>query len=770
MHRAFLCLVFGLAPMSLAAQTWTTDWEARSEDGTTHLTGDRAAHAAVFVDMLEEASAWFASMGFRAPDLERSPTNPDAYLVRVKRDTSIVSSTNYNPSARPTSSMWLTGNLGMTSPTTATERLMWASPVHELLHAVMWRYDAFERTALPTMRPNAPRLDRCPDGTDATLIGWFNEGASSVLQVRWYERKKMQSQRYGRRAYGHPFTDPGVAAWVRHFDQPIHSGRVPPAFQNKNAASYQAERAAGRSWRCGYGTWPFWYFVGDQLAKEPGQEGEYLRYILEQPSGWERGALEAVDNGLKAAAAAFGSPNRVNDGLYELYPAFIAEYADTTAFYERPVALDLRGRSEVKWHDGSIEPMAATAFEVSINVDDNATQTSRFRVTLDPQDGRDQLHLIAGQTVYRQGEALADEDPYSVEIPVLRDTTILVRLANVAEEAKDTEGLNYAMRFELGGFYGAEASDPYTAPDVDIPPGFSVMSGPPELVGCSGGADGGSVFDLITAAEAVGDIRRAEGNANQMLTDMDEALEDGEFPMPGATPAEREAMQSMIESGAISEAQIAEMRAMIAEAQAEMEGYRPEIDEAKNELASEYRGRSRLIANFVGTAGNQTCQVLLAAGLRGEEGGAQQLSVADDSDLGEDDPLAVGIESVGYLVGSSIQEMMMADDAYSICMMTPEEQAREQRSSCPTVCSGGASSSRKPRKATPRARFGQTSFANSTRRRPLSAPAWIAASWWLASTSRLPTQGRTRIHSGASATRCSARWAWTRRASTCFAG
>ncbi len=686
--RSFLCFAVFFALLSgptCVAQSWpTTDWEALSEDGQTPLTGDRATHAAVFMEMLEEASAWFASMGFRAPDLERSPTNANAFLARVKESrTEISSGVTSGLGASPMSVMRLTGDLDMTNPQSAMEHLMWGSPVHELLHASMWQYPAFRSVIYPSLQDGAPRLDRCPDGSDATLLGWFNEGASSVLQIRWYERT-----RGGR--YGHPFTDPGIAAWVRQFDSPIHAGRVPPQFQNSNTSAYQAERAAGRSWRCGYGAWPFWYFAGNQLAKVPGQEVEYLRYILEQPSGWENGALEAVDQGLKDAAEAFDSPNRVNDGLFELYPAFIAEYADTTAFYEHPVQIDLRGRSEVKWHDDFIEPVASTAFKVSINIDDNQPldQPSRFRVTLDPQAHRDQFHLIEGQRVF--GQPLADQDPYQFEIPIRRDTTVLVRLANVAENAAETEGTQYAIRFELGGFYGAPASDPYSAPDVDIPPGFFVMSGPPELVDCSGGPEAGSVFDLVTRAEAVGDIRRAEDGANEMLDDIEDSLDDGEVPLPNATPAQREAMRRAMQNGAVSEAQMAEMRAAIQASRNRMEDQATEIEDVRHEMRQRFEGRSHLIASFLGQAGSESCKLLLAAVLSGEEGGPQQLSVADTEDYENDGPMPMGIESVGYLVGD-VPELIEngEDDRYQICMMTPREQEREQERSCPVVCSEG---------------------------------------------------------------------------------
>lgn len=680
MRAALLAVILVVFVSPATAQGWLTDWEARSEDGETELTGDRAAHADEFLAMLEEASTWFSSMGYRAPSImERAPGNSAAYLARVKESpTDIVSGVTYWNDPTPRAQMKLTGNLGMTNPSTAIERLMWASPVHELLHASMWMYPGFRAQRLREAASDSYKLPRCPDGTDAYPLGWLNEGASSVLQIRWYERERGGT-------YGHPFTNPGTAAWVRHFDQPIHLGRVPSAFENSRSPAYRAEREAGRSWRCGYGAWPFWYFVGEELAEEPGQETEYLRYIMEQPSGWEDGALGAVDRGLREAAVAFGSSYRVDEGLFELYPAFIAEYADTTAFYERPGIAILLGGSQLDQRSSILDPLSTDAWEVNVTVPDDLDGGSvPFRVTVESDEERDQLHLIEGDRVIQQ--PLADEDPYETVVQIRRDTTFLIRLSNVAEEAADTEPALYTIRFEVGGFYGETATD---VPEVDIPPGFSVMSGPPILTSCQGAAAEGSVFDLITAAEATGDVRRMVDGGERLLDNMGEALDDGEVYFPGMTAAQRRAMQQAIESGAISPAQLAEMRAAVQEAQGEMDQVRQSGDEAQAELAQEYRDRSRLIMTLVGSAGSETCQILITAGLRGEEGGAQMLSVEDTEDDGPDDPLPVGIHSVGWIVGD-VEDMQRDENPFGVCMMTPREQERESRSSCPVVCSGGS--------------------------------------------------------------------------------
>lgn len=674
------CLLFSfllLIPSVASAQPWpTTDWHVVAKDGS-ELAGAYVAHGQTFGEMLEEASAWYQSMGYRAPDMERSERRPGAFLARLKDDpTDITSGNTYFPDRSPANRMRLTANLGMTSPSTPIERLMRASPVHELFHAVQWSYSAYA-----TARPDAGVLPSCGTGTDANRIGWFAEGTASALQVRWIEQVSGSSYT--------PYGDPSRAAWIRYYDQPLHEPRLPESYLA--GPRREAERSAGRSWLCGYGTWYFWYAVGELLAETPGQESAYFRSILERSETWkEDGGVAAVDHGLRDAAEAFDSSYRVDEGLYEIYPAFIAEYVDDEQFYETKDAVYLRGGSEVKWRDGTIEPLAAEAFKVTINVRDDlpAGESSRFRVTLDPQPGRDQLHLIEGQVVHRR--PLADEDPYQFEVPVRGDTTFFVRLANVAEEATATEGIDYAVRFELGGFYGAPASDPYAAPEVDIPPGFSVMSGPPALVGCSSGSGGQSVFDLITGAEAVGDMRRMVDENAQGLEDMEEALDDGEFLIPGASPTQREAMAQAIESGQISPEEIARLRAALEKAQGQMAEVRRDVEaDAVPTVARQYRGRSQLLVNLVGQAGDETCHVMIFAGLRGEEGGAQQLTVEDDQNTDRDTPLPVGISDVGYLSGSSMLEAMQSDDRFRTCMMTPREQESEAQTRCPVVCSGG---------------------------------------------------------------------------------
>jgi hypothetical protein len=197
------------------------------------------------------------------------------------------------------------------------------------------------------------------------------------------------------------------------------------------------------------------------------------------------------------------------------------------------------------------------------------------------------------------------------------------------------------------------------------------------------------VFDLVTAAEAVGDLRRAFGGMEQDLDDMAGALDDGEFPFPveGASPAQLRAMMEQMERE--NPGAMAEMRAAIAEAQAEVETSNTvDLPEAQAEVAAAYRGRSTLLVNLVGRANGRPCHLILTARLAGEEGGAQQLAGADPDAETPDGPEPIGIEDVSWIVGS-VAETLSRPDPYEVCMMTPRQREIERGGACPVVCSSG---------------------------------------------------------------------------------
>src|SRR3546814_14372921 len=90
------------------------------------------------------------------------------------------------------------------------------------------------------------------------------------------------------------------AAWVRVFDQPLYRGAIP--FQHQ--VSMDRAQVSGTetpSWHCDYGTWYFWYAVGDMIARNDREKVAYTRYIFETPRSFDDDGIDIVDRGLKRA-------------------------------------------------------------------------------------------------------------------------------------------------------------------------------------------------------------------------------------------------------------------------------------------------------------------------------------------------------------------------------------------------------------------------------------------------------------------------------------
>lgn len=657
--RLLLPFVLAVVVSTVASgQRWpTTDWVVRSEDGRP-LTGERLRGAGLYSRQLVGASHWFQGMGYRAPAMVRvgeggsGPLGP--YLALMKADSvtvradggteadlgAVYQRENWSEDPfeaafysvyelfSPARRFKLSGHPGAWQGRSPLEVTFGAAPTHELFHAVQGAYLPWR--GVPT--------ERACEGRGAPL-DWIVEGTATAVMFRWIEHTT------GRPAT-HTYRDPSRMSWARYFDHSLHR----PAHPDRG----YVDRVA---WNCGYPSWWFWHAAGEMLGQTPDQKTAYFQHIFEGRHSWADFGLRNVEDGLRRAARAYSAPARYDGGLYEIFPAFIAEYADDVRFYESPEEVSLRGGSEVIHREGQILPLAAQAFEVRVNVADDmpAGQAARVRITLPPQPGREVLHLVEGARLIPRPST--PEAPYEVELAVRQDTTLLIRVANVAEDGPASWRARYRLRLEIGGFYGASAS----VSDVPgIPPGFTVLSGPPSLLGCQGSDRGGSVFDLITADEAVADVRHTA----------DAAM--------GAAEA---ALRRMETRGRGGQAQA--MREAIEQARAEAEG---EIVAEEGEARARTRGRSRLEATFVGqTADGTPCQILLHATLNGERGGFQTISTAHEPDPDDDHP--VGIDLVTFLVGDELAAM--AEEPFEICMMTEAEQRDAARGPCPTVCSVG---------------------------------------------------------------------------------
>lgn len=700
-----------LAPLAEAQRPWpTTEWYV-VEEGILMVAGNpdstvprtnlveveppRDQVARLHERELQGVSEWFERLGFKAPPMERHESG--AYRGRLKNDeSSIVSSTNGDP--RTELFMRLSSRPDLSAPEHIVDKLMARAGSHELFHAVAWAYQPYGRFA----NANKEELPMCGaerGGTDHYASSWLMEGAASALQTRWIERQEG-------RTYRHHYDDPSRAAWMRYFDQPLHRPHL--GEMALNPARRAAEYELGRSWKCGYGTWYFWYALGEMLGDDLDEKVKYLRYILDSNGSTADGGLGYVDNGIKNAALMLEAPQRYRQGLYAAYPEFIAEHANDWRFYENPEPVELEGERGIVWGTGDLEPLSTQAWIVRVDVPDHLGEgrSIPLHMTLAETPLRDQLHLIVDDRIVAHPES--EEDPYEIKLSVRRDTTFLVRLANVAEDAPETEAAPFRLLFDLGGFYGGPADDPQASrsvslsdlPEYDTAPGFNVLDGPEALIGCTGGIGQGAAFDFITAAEAAGDVRRAGDAGAQDLEAMMEAMESGDLPIPNATPAQREAFRRARARGdRNAEAMLTpQMRAELARAQAQLGQVREEAEaQATADMAQTMPGRATIFATFTGykgVGGGQECSVVFRAVVAGEEGGAQTLTVPSEAEVARssrDGSLPIGIDTVEFLAGSAGPNAPPdpAND-YRVCMMNPEEQARERESSCPVVCSAGS--------------------------------------------------------------------------------
>ena len=654
---------------------------------------DRTVIAEKHRGMLGGASRWFESLGFGPPHQMTEDGNTrvqsgEAYLAYLKPSEEEISSTYY-----ASGKMALTTHPGFLRPDSPMWTLMEASAVHELFHAV-------QTGAAPTASDYASGLPGC--GEDVSTVDWLIEGSASAVQIAWLEGQ------VGR--YMHPFVAPGRAAWVRTFDNPLHRPTLPAAYQ-PGSPGHAAERAAGISWRCEYGTWYFWYAVGEMLAREDHEQVAYLRHIFEQGGAWDEGGLANVDAGLRQAAEAIGSIAPYRNGLYDLYPEFIAQYLTKERFYENLEEVELEAPDLFETTDadsgGPLEPISMRGWKVRValpQISGSQPYTVRFEVEAPTEAARDALHLIVDDDV--AGRPVDPTAPFAhVERIDAADgeAEFLVRVANVAEAAAETTPTPFTLRIEVEGFYGDEVASGDAGAGGELPPGFAIRG--PAAWTCQGGADARALFDLMTPDELGRDVDRA---LPEMARDMSDMMDNLEIAI--------QRLERQGQAAGMSSEQIAEMRrqmeAEIERAQAEAQ---PDIDRAADEMRS--RRVTELLATFVGQNGGEECQVTLSATLTGREGGAQIIPGAVESDRYPDDEapgfgIAVFPEAFLTMMRANMTAALqfateagpgaipagfgaMEDpyDGWSICTMTDEERRSARASTasgCPPVlCTAG---------------------------------------------------------------------------------
>lgn len=702
------------APVSAAPSQWpTTEWVVLEEPPLLPAAqldapvDERAGIAAKHRQTLTAASHWYQLLGFPAPlQLTESgkldARSGGAYLGVIKIDSSETGSSHYSDGW-----MRLTSHPEFLVADTPIWKLMEASAVHELYHAIQRGISLSidnEKKAGRRFLPKCRKIDSQQQLRKhrITDLDWLVEGSAAMVQIRWLEHKT------GVR-YGHPFKGSPRAAWVRHFDQSLSQGSLPLEHRkSRDVASMKVPT----SWACDYGTWYFWYAVGDLIGHTEAQRVAYTTYLFKNSGAWELGGLSNVDNALQQAAKDYKASRRYRGGLYDLYPEFVAQYLTDDRFYGNIKTVELStpglyrtGSLDVNGQPGAIEPLAARAWRFRIKLPKETSpipHNIRFTLQAHPGTDLDALHLIVGDRLYRQHQdnsKLDLEIPYTVTEHIDPATAAddgsveyLVRVANVARDASKTVDAKYVLRVEVDGYYGIDvtqeglSTEGIDAIAGELAPGFS-MRGPGPW-NCTGSDKSRAIFDFVTPEEQDLDIDRVmPGLANDTdsamnnLEDMFKKMEQSGVSLDGLISREQlEAIRQQSEQAIASAKSMQQSR----------------IDSAADEARQQQH--ATIGATFVGRGSDGECQMTLSALLAGHDGGAQVLSGASDEDNENKTPgfgIMVYPSKALQVLRPTLSDFGSAvEDPYNgweACTMTDEEQrAAAADRSCPAViCSAG---------------------------------------------------------------------------------
>lgn len=689
-------LSLALAAVTLAAPAWaqwrTTDWvvmnaNEKAWDNYIPPLGERGEIADKHRITLEAASVWYQSLGFPAPfqqtedgDLSVSPG--EAYLGRLKRDPDSIGSSHDSDGE-----MMLTSNPGFLSAETPIWKLMEASAVHEFYHGLQ---DRMSPPLTPAMR-TAPENPQCPGPRDEpdTNLSWLTEGTAAMVQIRWLEGKNGVS-------WGHPFKGSHRAAWVRQFDQSLPMGALPPEHMER-AKRPKMTALETVSWFCDYGTWYFWYALGDMIGRTDGERVGYTRYIFEGMKPWTDGGIANIDSGLKTAAKEYGAIRAYRGGLYDLYPQFVAQYLTEDGFYGDLQEVDLAApdihQTTSSLSGGPLEPLASRAWRVRVGLPPNVSSIPyKIRFTLDAPAGtdRDDLHLIVEDTVI--GRPRDRTAPYT-DVEQIDPTEggtaeYLVRVANVAEDATRTENAEFSLRMEVEGYYGNEVGGRPSAGGIgaiarELPPGFAVRG--PGPWSCSGKETARALFDLVTPEERGRDIERAMPDFARSMEGVADKLD---------IITQRAEREGVLDGGTAQQ-----LRDELEGGRAALDGADPGVSGAAARARA--RQSTDVRATFVGQNGGEMCQMLLSATLKGSSGGAQSVAGAVNKDLHPKDEAPVfNVEVLPKAFFDAARRGFQHTTAekdrerWTACTMTAEEQQkirkRAARVGCePVLCSHG---------------------------------------------------------------------------------
>lgn len=236
---------------------------------------------------------------------------------------------------------------------------------------------------------------------------WIVEGTANAVMYAWFRKHH-----------------PGASRQIRHriYDAPLHE---PPS---ENAA---------------YDTHYFWSELGDLLGSRA--DVAYLDEVLSQDDLVSGSGVPGVHRALEKW-------NR--EGLYDLYPAFIARSADEERYFDDVSVSEMRLRDGEGVGTDQVPALAANAHRLILHVPPEKTAGLRVELRAGESAGPDagkRLHLIVDDRRMDRGALDSPErnvfqrslvgrsDPYE----------LFIRVANVGPEPGDFAEVPYELEITL---------------------------------------------------------------------------------------------------------------------------------------------------------------------------------------------------------------------------------------------------------------------------------------------------------------------------------
>lgn len=412
-----------LAPPMLAEEWSTTEWNANCIEARDIVCDLEDSRVEGLLDQLSETSRTLEAIGFRPPQVspEEGFLQSSPYIVHVQEPAiacdigPCVGGYSFNDEI-------LSVAYGL--PVTLDEVL-----VHEVFHAVQAAYGV-----------ESIFMD---DGKD-----WVLEGMAEALGLALSENQGA-SGHYGTPYLDYPQNDPATSAGT-------------PA-DNR------------------YATFPFWLYLAKRYGgAPPGRYHIFDVFLAEAervsnalPSSGNsspRGSVPIADAALKAF-----DPN----GLYDIFPAFIAEVGNNRNFFESVVevkpVLGQPGNVSVET-EASVRPLAARAFTVSIPERASLTSTGSRAVEVRlVSDDPDALHLIVGDNRY--DEVSGPNRNVYFEAGEDLDRELFIRVANVGRDPAAYKDQNFKLIVTVYHEY-IEMTGPNSASPNDVGPDYAAIDAP----------------------------------------------------------------------------------------------------------------------------------------------------------------------------------------------------------------------------------------------------------------------------------------------------